>query len=178
VSRGRRILTAVVAAGTVMVGATLATTVAAGAGGSGPSDLSKARAAASRYHSFGQAERAGYGMLADAAGITCIEHHHDGGMGTHFVKGALVGDGLVDAGAPEALLYDMSGPTPRLLGLEYVVLEADWKGGGVPRLFDREFTRIDENNRYGLPPFYELHVWLWEDNPAGMFADYNPRVGC
>lgn len=175
-SRRRRILVGVVAAATLVVGATFATTTVAGA--AGPSDLSKARAAASRFHSLGQAERDGYGVLADAAGVTCIEHDDDGGMGTHFVKGALVGDGLVDAGAPEALLYDLTGPTPRLLGLEYVVLEADWKGSGAPRLFGRDFTRIDANNRYGLPPFYELHVWLWDDNPAGMFADYNPEVGC
>jgi hypothetical protein len=23
-----------------------------------------------------------------------------------------------------------------------------------------------------------LHVWLFERNPAGMFADFNPRVTC
>jgi len=23
-----------------------------------------------------------------------------------------------------------------------------------------------------------LHVWIWRDNPAGMFADWNPSVGC
>jgi len=33
-------------------------------------------------------------------------------------------------------------------------------------------------NRYGLPPFYELHAWLWKHNPAGMFDDWNPRVVC
>jgi hypothetical protein len=24
-------------------------------------------------------------------------------------------------------------------------------------------------NRYGLPAFYELHAWLWKDNPIGLF---------
>jgi hypothetical protein len=33
-------------------------------------------------------------------------------------------------------------------------------------------------NRYGLPAFYELHVWAWKTNPSGMFADWNPRVSC
>ena len=33
-------------------------------------------------------------------------------------------------------------------------------------------------NRYGIPAFYELHVWAWKDNPDGMFVDWNPRVSC
>jgi hypothetical protein len=33
-------------------------------------------------------------------------------------------------------------------------------------------------NRYGLGPFYELHVWSLKNNPNGMFADNNPRVSC
>jgi hypothetical protein len=33
-------------------------------------------------------------------------------------------------------------------------------------------------NRYGLDPFYELHVWAWKANPRGAFADMNPNVTC
>ncbi len=33
-------------------------------------------------------------------------------------------------------------------------------------------------NRYGLPSFFELHVWAFEDNPDGSFADFNIRVSC
>ena len=33
-------------------------------------------------------------------------------------------------------------------------------------------------NRFGLPPFYELHVWAWRDNPNGSFVDWNTRVSC
>ena len=47
-------------------------------------------------------------------------------MGLHFVNGALVGDGEVDAMHPEILLYE---PLPngdmRLVGVEFVVLAAD-----------------------------------------------------
>ena len=24
------------------------------------------------------------------------------------------------------------------------------------------------------PAFYLMHAWVWQDNPAGMFADWNP----
>ena len=47
-----------------------------------------------------------------------------------------------------------------------------------PQLFGRTFALIGEPNRYGLPAFYELHVWLWQPNPSGMFADWNPNVTC
>lgn len=25
---------------------------------------------------------------------------------------------------------------------------------------------------------YVLHVWLYEENPSGVFADWNPNVSC
>ncbi len=34
------------------------------------------------------------------------------------------------------------------------------------------------STRYGLPPFYELHAWIWKRNPSGTFSDWNPRVSC
>jgi hypothetical protein len=33
-------------------------------------------------------------------------------------------------------------------------------------------------NRYGLAAFYEMHVWAWERNPNGSFADFNTKVSC
>jgi len=46
------------------------------------------------------------------------------------------------------------------------------------QLFGQAFSAVGTDNRYGLPPFYELHAWIWKRNPNGMFADYNPRVDC
>ena len=37
---------------------------------------------------------------------------------------------------------------------------------------------VDSPNRFGLPAFYELHMWAWRDNPNGAFVDWNPRVSC
>jgi hypothetical protein len=33
-------------------------------------------------------------------------------------------------------------------------------------------------NRYGIPAFYALHVWAWQGNPDGVFADCNRKVSC
>ena len=58
-------------------------------------------------------------------------------------------------------------------------------GGAVgrsPRLApDVDGTAVHYNgspNRYGIPAFYELHVWAARHNPNGVFADLNPRVSC
>jgi len=37
---------------------------------------------------------------------------------------------------------------------------------------------VDEPNRYGLHAFYEMHVWAFEENPKGAFADWNTHVTC
>src|SRR5215207_4714937 len=47
-----------------------------------------------------------------------------------------------------------------------------------PMLFGHEFNFTDAPNRYDLPPFYPLHVWLWKDNPAGTVEMWNPNVHC
>lgn len=30
----------------------------------------------------------------------------------------------------------------------------------------------------GMPWHYDLHVWLWRDNPNGLFVNWNPNVTC
>ena len=29
-----------------------------------------------------------------------------------------------------------------------------------------------------MPIHYDLHVWLWGNNPAGLFAPFNPNLSC
>lgn len=140
-------------------------------------DVAAARAATAEYHHG----HPGYGLLTDAAGIACIDKPGEGGMGVHYVNGALVGDDKVSATTPELLVYepDRNG-RQTLVAAEYVVFQAAWdaKHDQAPELFGREFELVQAGNRYGLPPFYELHAWLWKHNPSGFFEDWNPRVTC
>lgn len=146
-----------------------------------PNDLSTARAGTAGYHNNDAALAAGYGEFKDAQGIACIDQPGAGGMGIHFANGTLVGDAVVKAATPEALVYE---PEPngrlRLVAAEYIVFQADWDAthSSPPSLFGQQFEPISSPNRYGLPPFYELHAWLWKHNPSGMFNDWNPRVSC
>ena len=141
-----------------------------------PSDLAVARAATAGNHE----SHPGYGLLTDAAGIACIDDP-EGGMGIHYVNGALVGDAKVNAATPELVVYEpLASRGMRLVAAEYVVFQSAWDAthSEPPELYGREFELVEAGNRYGLPPFYELHAWLRKHNPAGMFEDWNPRVTC
>jgi hypothetical protein len=143
--------------------------------------VAAARAATARYHNLDVAKRAGYAILADTAGITCIAMPGMGAMGVHYVRGDLVADPAIRLTRPEALVYapDSRGRL-HLAALEYVVLKADWDADHArpPRLFGHDFNVTAAPNRYGLPTFYSLHAWIWKYNPAGTFEMWNPRVHC
>ena len=115
----------------------------------------------------------------------CVSGPDAGAMGVHFVhpQPDRVGDGVLDAEAPEFLIYEpLPGGAMRLVGVEFVVLAGDWEHkhptGGTPSLEGNLLNFVGAPNRYGLPSFYELHVWAWENNPKGSFADWNTRVSC
>jgi hypothetical protein len=172
---GRRVLIALVAlvalaaiAGTSMVAA-------------GQNQLARVRDATDRYHTLAVAEDAGYGEF-----YVCTDHVTDGTMGQHYVNLDLVldtatGVPTIDPLQPEALVYEprINGGY-RLVGVEYVVFQAAWDevNEAPPALFGRTFTLVTSPNRYGLPPFYELHAWIWRPNPSGIFMDWNPSVSC
>ncbi len=103
-----------------------------------------------------------------------------GAMGLHYVNGELVKDGVVDPSQPEALMYERRNGRLRLLGVEFIVDYAAWHKHDKlpPALLGQVFTYNGAPNRYGLDPFYALHVWAWQENPHGTFVDWNPPVSC
>ena len=148
----------------------------------GAADLSTARAATARFHQVGEATTAGYGEFRDAAKIACIETPGVGVMGIHYANGLALGDAVLDPAKPEALVYQ---PLPngklRLVAAEYIVFQGAWLEAGNtsgPTLFGQPLKLIPMGNRYGLPPFYEIHAWIWQHNPSGMFKDWNPSGSC
>jgi hypothetical protein len=147
------------------------------------SDLAAARAATAQFHSLRAADRAGYALLPAPAPLhECIaSFDNTGAMGFHYINGALL-DADVDVAHPEALVYapDKHGKR-KLAALEYVVFQDAWKakhGDTMPELFGQMFMPVGFPNRYDIPAFFALHVWLYKDNPSGLFAPFNPRVSC
>jgi hypothetical protein len=123
------------------------------------------RAANGRFKDVSQALKEGYSPIPCASGV-------DGGaMGIHYVNTGLIGDGIIDIARPEAIMYSAGG-AKELLAVEYITTK------GPADLQGHLFSFSSEPNRYGLPAFYELHVWAWKANPKGAFADMNPDVSC
>ena len=148
------------------------------------SDAAVAAAATARFHDLDAAQDGGYTIhVAELSGATCIAQAGAGAMGDHFANAALLGDGgVIDASAPEALVYEQRNDgSYKLVALEYLVFQSDWEAAGhtsPPELFGRTFDFTDSPNRYGLPPFYALHAWIWKPNPSGLLFAWNPNVSC
>jgi hypothetical protein len=141
-------------------------------------ELDGARAATAQYQQVARAESAGYGEFRDAKNIACIELAGEGGMGIHYVNGSLVGDAVLDARHPEALVYQPRGKKLDLVALEYIVFASAWTQTAPPAMFGRTFDYVPAGNRYGLPPFWALHAWVFKRNPMGVVMAWNPRVSC
>lgn len=170
------------AAGLLATGTLLAHTGAqgiangpAGAGPGGATAVKVVREATRPFLDVHAAEAAGYAPF-----LGCVSGPQYGAMGVHYVNGDLVADGLVDAARPEALTYEPRDGRLRLLGVEYIVMAEQWHAANAapPVLLGQVFHYTGSPNRYGLPPFYSLHVWAWRDNPHGTFVDWHPRVSC
>jgi len=122
---------------------------------------------------------------ATAAGyqpfLGCVSGPDHGAMGVHYVNGGLVGDGLIDASHPEALIYEPLDGQLRLVGVEFIVDATTWlanHNGNAPVLEGQSFQFVGTPNRYGIGSIFELHVWAWRDNPNGAFVDWNDHVTC
>lgn len=171
----RRAMTALLTA--TLITATAGTATSA----EGSTKLDRLRFATAPYFDIDEAAEDGYGELQDAEGIACIDDEA-GGMGIHYVNGALVGDGEVKLLTPEAVIYEpQEDGDMELVAVEYVVLRSAWRethATGRPHLMGQRFELVKAGNRYGIPPFYELHVWAWRTNEDGLFEDWNPDVTC
>ena len=162
---GRRLMKAA-SMGAGLALAWLAVGTATGADTASPL-VDRVRAANARFRDVHVALAEGYAPIPCASGV-------DGGaMGVHYVSKKLLEADAVDLAHPQAVMYE---PTPdgkmTLVAVEYITSK------GPAALEGQLFNFNGAPNRYGLPPFYELHVWAWRQNPRGPFADMNPNVSC
>jgi hypothetical protein len=139
--------------------------------------MAKLKAATARYHSVRLA-------LADGFVATeeCAELPGVGGMGFHYVHPERLADGIIDASRPEILVYtEATNGKLRLAAVEWFAVDPDQDlstDEGRPTLFGHEFDGPMPGHEPGMPVHFDLHAWIWQDNPAGTFAPWNPAVTC
>jgi len=146
-------------------------------------ELQKARAALEKYQDPVVAVHDGYFST-----VACVEYlkgeegsmnYTPGGMGVHFLNLGLIGPAL-DPAKPQVLIYEPVGDRLQLAAAEWFV-PTNVAGAKRPTIFGQELQGPMEGHEPLQPKgfhHYDLHVWLWKDNPAGMFSATNPAVKC
>lgn len=123
-----------------------------------------------------------------------------GAMGIHYFRPDLLrisappsprvnGDGThADFLKPSILIYEpQKDGSLVLVAVENLVFADAWhkRGSSTPPSFhgvaydtmvDDPSTDADEAHMF--EPHYDRHVWIYRDNPNGVFAPFNPTVSC
>lgn len=123
-----------------------------------------------------------------------------GAMGVHYVRFDLAGasgppnprvDGNgthTDFRTPVVLIYEpQADDSFELVAVENLVFEKAWKEAGntspptfhgvaYDHMADDPATPLDEAHMF--EPHYDRHVWIYRENPNGVFTPHNPNVTC
>ena len=132
-------------------------------------DTARLRAATAAFRSLDAAVAAGY----SPSGGSCISHPTQGAMGFHHNNAKLTDD-RVELERPEVLVYQRT-PSGEyaLTGVEYFVpFSARPRDAEPPTIMGQQLKPFDQGK------FWYLHAWVFLENPAGLFADWNPKVSC
>jgi hypothetical protein len=154
--------------------AVVATTFISNASGIEPAGVASIRSATAKYHDVNVALADGY------IPVSPCEASPAGMMGIHYLNPALVG-GPIDPLHPQLLLYLPTADGLELVGVEYFRPDADQNlstSSDRPSLLGQPFNGPMVGHNPQMPIHYDLHVWLWKHNPAGMFAIWNPALSC
>jgi len=124
----------------------------------------------------------------------------DGAMGVHYFRPDLLGvtappnprvsgnGTYTDFRMPAILIYEpQENGAMELVAVENLVFKASWEAAGntaPPTFFGKAFdamaddpaTQVDEAHMF--EPHFDRHVWVWRENPKGVFAPLNPKVTC
>jgi hypothetical protein len=147
-------------------------------------ELTAARAAREKYQDPIVAIRDGFFST-----VACIDFPHGavdgpityppGAMGVHFLNTANIGPQL-DPAKPQVLIYEPVGGKLKLVAAEWLMPVAV-AGGKAPSILGQKLVGPMNGHEPIMPAeltHYDLHVWLWKDNPKGVFTSTNAAVKC
>ena len=132
------------------------------------------------------------------------ESSPDGAMGIHYVRGDLLGlppgppvpgqrvngTGTYTKSNPPAILFYFDDAAvaggKRLAGIELLVFAEAWHAANKqpPKYRGREYNYMADDpattkdEAHNFMPHYDLHIWLFDHNPSGLYAQWNPALSC
>ncbi len=147
------------------------------------------------FHFVDAADSAGYKLFIATPLTTadgCISSASEGGMGYHYTRGDNLGDDSVSLLDPEFLVYAPKNGARqdgdvrrRLAAFDYFIpYSPKWPGPTdatfvrAPRVHDFSTMRELPDTVFAPSRFqgWMFHIWLWEQNPGGMFTNWNASV--
>lgn len=167
-SRKFRAIAAVLAAGILAAGAVVVVTA-----NNGKDELAGVKKAVNPYRDTEAAKLAGWDLQP---GLDHCFESEQGAMGIHYINMDLLMNTELDPLKPEALVYQhLPNGKLQLGAVEYIVPMDLWEAEGhegMPMLHGQHFHPNDD---LGV---WVLHAWIFKNNPAGMFENWNPKVTC
>jgi hypothetical protein len=149
-----------------------------------PPALDSVRTALSKYSDPFVAVKEGYFST-----VACIDfptgavdgpiEYPPGAMGVHLINMANVGPKL-DPAKPQVLLYEPVNGKLVLTGAEWF-MPVPLAGETAPEIFGQKLYGPMDGHQPIMPKearHYDLHVWLWKNNPRGLFTSTNSAVKC
>jgi hypothetical protein len=123
-----------------------------------------------------------------------------GAMGVHYFKPDVLGltgppnpkvrgTGIhTDFLTPSILIYEpQADGSLALVAVENLAFEDAWKAAGhskppsfhgVAYNYMADDPTTDADDAHQFAPHYDRHVWIYRENPNGVFAPFNPNVSC
>lgn len=169
----------------------------------GEPDLVEVRAATERFRDVSVALAEGY--IPDPSGM-CVTAEMEGlpaeagAMGIHYFRPDLLGitgppnprvsgtSTYTDFRTPAILIYEpQADGSLELVAVENLVFISSWEQAGnrqPPSFHGMAYDRMEDNpttefdEAHGFEPHYDRHVWLYRENPLGVFSPMNPNVTC
>jgi hypothetical protein len=164
--------------------------------------LDEVRAATEKYADVAVALADGY--VRDPMDVCETSYYlgsltDEGTVGIHFFRPDLLGVTLGEGESDRTTRHDATGthtdflrpsmlvyePRPdsvlELVAIANMVSARAWEEEGHrdrPSFGEQPYDFHSDAGGTGFPAYYDLHVWLYRENPAGMFAPYNTAVTC
>jgi hypothetical protein len=164
-------------------------------------DLEAVRKATERFKDIKVAQAEGYIEPMNMCVTAEMEGRpkEEGAMGVHYIRPDLLkitgdqprvngGSTYTDFSKPAILIYEpQKDGSLELVAVENLVFIQAWEAAGnqapptfmgraYDRMVDDPATPVDEAHMF--EPHYDLHVWLYRENPKGTFTPFNPAVSC